>query len=212
MEINQLRIVIATRNAKKLAELNRVVGEGAHGEWQWLDLSAYPLCPEVVEDGDTFSANADKKALTVARFTGELALADDSGLEVDGLGGAPGVYSARYAGPEATDAANVAKLLADLQGQPVAAWRGRFVCVLSLATPEGEIRRFRGEVEGVINAAPRGHNGFGYDPVFVPLGHDRTFAEMSATEKDGMSHRGRALAALAQAMGGGDPMFSMRGQ
>ncbi|MBF0622979.1 MAG: XTP/dITP diphosphatase [Magnetococcales bacterium] len=199
-----MKIVLATGNKKKVEEIQRIVG----GLSMEVDtLGSYPDFPEVVEDGDTFQANADKKALEVARYTGQLALADDSGLVVDALDGAPGVYSARYAGPNASDQDNSDKLLSALTDVPMEQRTGRFMCVLSLATPDGKVKRFEGKVEGRISLKPTGNNGFGYDPVFVPVtddpNHSRSFAEMDASEKDSMSHRGRALAAFAQSLKAG---------
>ena len=121
------------------------------------------------------------------------AMADDSGLEVYDLGGAPGIYSARYAGEGADDGDNLAKLLAEMAGLREDERKARFVCIIALATVEGDITTFSGYVEGRIDRIPRGQNGFGYDPVFVPEGHTLTFAEMKGEEKDAISHRGRAL-------------------
>lgn len=190
-----MEIVVATKNKKKLAELQRILKDtGVH----LLGLDSFPNCPEVEETGSTFAENAVKKAKEVAAFTGLPAIADDSGLEVYALGGAPGVYSARYSGEGATDKSNIEKLLKEL-GNVAEENRGaRFVCVIALAMPDGEIRIFEGHVEGKIGREPRGEYGFGYDPVFFPEGHTRTFAEMSAEEKDSMSHRGRALEKLKQ--------------
>ncbi|MBF0418034.1 MAG: XTP/dITP diphosphatase [Magnetococcales bacterium] len=190
-----MKLVIATRNHKKMEEIRRIL---ALPENDPFSLDDFPGCPEVIEDGRTFAENADKKALAVARFTGLTALADDSGLVVDGLNGAPGVFSARYAGEGASDAQNVSKLLDELSARPDAPRTARFECVLSLADPDGRTAHFTGTVEGHITNHPMGHNGFGYDPIFIPNGHDVTFALMPAADKDAMSHRGRALAALAR--------------
>ncbi|MBF0297033.1 MAG: XTP/dITP diphosphatase [Magnetococcales bacterium] len=192
-----LQLVLATRNRKKMEEIRRVLGQQ---ETRLLTLDDFPDCPEVEEDGATFRDNAAKKALTVARHTGQLALADDSGLLVDGLNGAPGVHSARYAGDNANDADNLDRLLAELNRQPEASRSARFQCVLALADPAGSVRFFDGTVEGRIGHEARGGNGFGYDPIFIPVGEERTFAEMPAGMKDSMSHRGRALEAFAIAM------------
>ena len=184
-----MRLIIATRNRHKVAELQSLL------DLPGLDLvcaADLPGAPEVEEDGTTFEANAVKKAVGLARFSGCWALADDSGLEVDALGGAPGVQSARYAGPAARDADNVAKLIAALAGQTDR--RARFRCVLALADPRGATRTVAGCCEGVLATAPRGAGGFGYDPLFVPQGETRTFAELGAAEKNARSHRGRALA------------------
>ena len=186
-------IIAATRNRKKVAEIARIL-DGADVRLHSMD--ECPGCPEVDEDAPDFRGNAVKKAVSIMEHTGRAALADDSGLVVDALGGAPGVYSARYAGPGATDALNLEKLLRELGGVPPEQRTARFVCVMALAIPGRKVMTFEGTVEGRIGIGPRGENGFGYDPVFYPEGHSRTFAEMTAAEKDSMSHRGRALDAL----------------
>lgn len=185
-----MEIVLATRNKKKIEEIKRIT---AGLPITVLSLDDFPGCPEVVEDQDTFEGNAVKKAVEIARCTGKPALADDSGLEVDALNGAPGVYSARYAGEPASDVRNVEKLLREMQQVPDAKRGARFVCCMALAYPEGIVQTFFGYAEGRIGRVPRGERGFGYDPVFIPEGHDRTFAEMSGAEKDRLSHRGEAL-------------------
>ncbi len=185
-----MEIVLATRNRRKAEELTRIL-EGFRVRFKTLD--DYPSCPEVDEDQPTFEGNAIKKAKAVAQCTGTVALADDSGLEVFALDGAPGVFSARYAGERAGDRANVSKLLVDMKGVPMSQRSARFVCCLALAFPGGEVKVFRGTAEGSITTEPHGSFGFGYDPIFVPEGHDRTFAEMSASEKDALSHRNAAL-------------------
>lgn len=152
---------------------------------------------DVPETGDTFAANALIKALAVARALGRPALADDSGLAVEALGGAPGVLSARYAGPGATDAERNAKLLAELKGVPPERRGAAFVCVMACARPDGATLTAEGRLEGRIALAPAGDNGFGYDPVFELPGRGVTVAMLNAAEKNAISHRGRALAALA---------------
>ncbi|MEO5339605.1 MAG: RdgB/HAM1 family non-canonical purine NTP pyrophosphatase [Magnetococcus sp. MYC-9] len=198
-----MNIVLATRNRKKTEEIRRIL---AGTSVVLRDLQDFPACPEVVEDGVTFQENAEKKAVQVAQFTGQWALADDSGLVVECLGGAPGVHSARYAGPEAVDADNLNKLLEAVRARrlaaPAEACRARFECVLTLAHPDGRLRHFHGHVSGHIVDTPRGRNGFGYDPAFVPEGCVQTFAEMPGEQKDAISHRGRALAVLAEALRG----------
>lgn len=184
-----MRLIIATRNRHKVTELQSLLNLPG---LELVCAADLPGAPEVEEDGATFEANAIKKAVTLARFSGSWALADDSGLEVDALGGAPGVQSARYAGPAARDADNLQKLIAAMAGR--ADRRARFRCVLALADPQGTARTVAGCCEGVLETAPRGAGGFGYDPLFVPEGETRTFAEMGAAEKNGRSHRGRALA------------------
>jgi len=191
-----MRLLVATKNRHKVREIAQVLGLREDEVTSALD---FPDLPDVVEDGATFEANAVKKAVSLARATGRVTMADDSGLEVDALDGAPGVYSARYAGEPADDAANNAKLLKALAR--AGDRRARFRCVLALADPSGRVRTVEGCCEGAIAAAPRGAGGFGYDPVFVPEGHERTFAEMAPAEKHRLSHRGRALAAARAAWG-----------
>lgn len=189
-------IVLATRNKKKVEEIRRIT---SGLPVTVLSLDDFPGCPETIEDLDTFAGNAAKKALEVSRFTGKVALSDDSGLEVDALGGRPGVYSARYA-PDAesgNDPRNYRKLLRDLADTVPEGRTARFVCCIALAYPDGRVETFFGRAEGNIGREPRGEQGFGYDPVFIPTGFDRTFAEMSAREKDSLSHRGKALEKLA---------------
>ena len=189
-----MRIVAATRNKNKLLELRRIL-VGLPVALEGLD--AWPDCPEVEETGASFEENAHLKASSVARFTALPALADDSGLEVDALGGAPGVRSARYAGERADDRANLEKLLHELEGVPAAKRTARFRAAIALAAPDGRIiKTFHGKVEGTIGLAPRGESGFGYDPVFYPLGRDLTFAQMGPGGKDAMSHRADALRQL----------------
>jgi len=198
------RIVLATANPHKAAEL-RAALTAAGLAVEVLDRPGD--LPPVHETADTLERNAAAKAHAVADATGLAALADDTGLEVDALGGAPGVHAARYAGPAATDAENVAKLLAALEGTEAEGRTARFVTVLVLAEPVGADGTrpsdlvVRGAVAGRIAPAPRGRYGFGYDPVFVPDGGGgRTFGEMGPDEKAGLSHRSRAIAALVAAM------------
>lgn len=186
-----VRIVVATRNKKKLEELRRILS--GLGKIDLLGLEAFPDAPEVEETGKTFEENAVMKAKTISRNVNAWVLADDSGLEVDALKGAPGVYSARYAGPEANDRKNMEKLLREMEGVPAERRTARFRAVIALATPCGDTLTFSGKVEGSIGTEPEGKMGFGYDPVFYPEGHRRTFAQMSPREKDSMSHRARAL-------------------
>ncbi len=195
------KLTIATSNPHKVEEIAAILGP--------LGIECAPLgacdVPEPEEDGATFEENARIKAIAYARALGEAVLADDSGLEVDALGGAPGVHSARYAGVGATraerDAANNAKLLRELEGVPDGARAARFVCVLCVARPDGSIVvEARGTFEGTIGRAPRGANGFGYDPLLV-LEDGRTSAELSGAEKNARSHRGHALRLLVDALG-----------
>jgi XTP/dITP diphosphohydrolase len=190
-----MEIVLATRNKKKIEEIKRITIDLPISI---LSLDNFPLCPETVEDKDTFEGNAIKKAVEVCRCTGKPALADDSGLEVDALNGAPGVYSARYAGvSNGNDVKNYEKLLSELGSVSDEKRGARFVCCMALAFPDGSIKTFFGYAEGCIGREPRGAQGFGYDPVFIPKGYKKTFAEMSGVEKDMLSHRGQALEKLA---------------
>ena len=189
-------VVLATRNRGKIAELSKLL-EGFHLEVRGLD--AFPEVGEVPETGDTFAANALQKASTVAGLTGLVAVADDSGLVVDALGGAPGVYSARYAGEKAGDAANNAKLLAALAGVPAGRRQARFRCVMAAAAPNGETLLAEGAWEGEIALALTGEGGFGYDPLFFDPALGRTAAQLDREEKNAVSHRGRALRALLAA-------------
>lgn len=179
------RLVIATRNAGKWREVAALL-EGLPLEV--VSLQDYPACPEADEPCDTFAGNAAHKAKLAAAYTGCLALADDSGLVVDALAGRPGVQSARY-GPD--DAGRIARLLEELAEVPEAQRTARFVCVIALADPGGQVACWEGSCEGVIAYAPRGEQGFGYDPVFIHEG--RSFAELSRDEKAAVSHRGQAL-------------------
>jgi XTP/dITP diphosphohydrolase len=185
-----MELVVATRNRKKVEEIRRIL-EGL--DVRLLTLDDFPDCPEVEETERSFEGNASKKAREVSAHTGKASVADDSGLEVDALGGEPGVMSARYAGEGASDRDNLDKLLRELRHVPDAERTGRFVCVIALARPDGTMVTFHGKVEGTIGAEPHGESGFGYDPVFCPEGNERTFAEMSGKEKDALSHRGEAL-------------------
>ena len=185
-----MKLIVATRNQHKLEEIHAILN-GLNVELH--SALDFPEIPDVEEDGDTFAANAIKKAVTLARATGCWALADDSGLEVDALDNAPGVYSARYAGEPISYSANNAKLLRELAGQKNR--RARFRCVMALSDPAGHTEVVEGRCEGYIIAELRGTAGFGYDPLFVPDGYTQTFAEMPADQKNAISHRGRALAA-----------------
>ncbi|MFZ5652716.1 MAG: XTP/dITP diphosphatase [Bacillota bacterium] len=185
-----MRIVIATQNRGKQRELETMLGPLG------LDVSSmadYPHIPDVVEDGETFSENAVKKARAVAGATGEIALADDSGLEVDYLGGAPGVYSARFAGEAKDDQANNQKLLGLLEGVPPEKRRARFKCVVAVALPGGPVYTAEGSCEGVIGTSPQGEGGFGYDPLFIVPDLGKTFAQLDMDIKNSISHRGKAF-------------------
>ena len=187
-----MRILIATKNAHKAAEIRAILGAG----WEVTDLNAHRSVVAPEETGETFAANAEIKAIATSRIFPGFVLADDSGLEVDALNGAPGVRSARYAGERATDADNRAKLLRELdatsaRGKDRAA---RFHCVMVLAKDGKVLGTFEGAVEGVIINEEKGDGGFGYDSLFVPAGHCETFAQLSAEVKNRESHRARALA------------------
>jgi len=184
------RILAATTNRGKLREITQVL-EGLSVELMTLyDLALDQPAPE---EGSTFLDNARQKSLFYSRSTSHLTLAEDSGLEVDYLGGAPGIYSARFSGPQADDAGNVAKVLGLMHGLPEEKRQARFVCCIVLSRKEKILTEITGTVEGRISLEPRGRNGFGYDPIFFypPLG--RTFAELTPQEKNNVSHRGQAL-------------------
>lgn len=188
-----IHLLLATRNTHKKRELIEMLG----ADFRLEDLRVHPQIGEVIEDGATFLENATLKAVTTSRQVTGLVLADDSGLEVDSLGGRPGVYSARFAGPGATDFSNRRKLLAELarlgtEGNR----RARFRCVLVLAERGNVVASFAGAAEGEIVERERGENGFGYDALFQPDGFLKTFAELAAREKNALSHRAAAVAQL----------------
>ncbi|EPR32420.1 Nucleoside-triphosphatase rdgB [Alkalidesulfovibrio alkalitolerans DSM 16529] len=186
-------IVLATRNQGKITELAELLkGTGL----AVLGLDAFPGAPEVEETGETFEDNALLKARAIAAFTGITAVADDSGLAVDALSGAPGVRSARYAGEDATDATNNARLLRELSGVPLEKRTARFVCVMAAVSPSGDEVVVRGEWEGRVADQARGEGGFGYDPLFVDPVDGRHAAELPRDEKNRRSHRGAAMRAL----------------
>ena len=191
------QLLLATRNPHKTQEFAEILGD----EFQVRDLSGEPDMPPIEETGSTFAENAILKAVAVSsRFPG-LVVADDSGLEVDALDGAPGVYSARYAGPDANDGDNVARLLGELRRRGTGRLpSARFRCVLAVAEGGKVIETFDGVVEGAIVDAPRGSNGFGYDPVFQPAGLTQTFGELPAEEKNRISHRANAIRVLRAAL------------
>ena len=187
------RIVVGTRNPGKLRELQTLL---ADLPLAIVDLSEFPNAPEIEEDGDTFAANATKKATVLAQVLNEWVVADDSGIEVDALDGRPGIFSARYTGPDGNDQTNNARVLSELAQVPQDKRTATFRCVIALASPGQLELLVEGESKGIILETPRGSNGFGYDPVFLypPLG--RTFAELDGEAKNRVSHRGRALAKL----------------
>ncbi|MEG1479846.1 MAG: RdgB/HAM1 family non-canonical purine NTP pyrophosphatase [Kiritimatiellia bacterium] len=184
-----MKILIATRNAHKLTEIRALMPE-----IDWIGTDAYPDVPDPEENGETFEANARIKAEAWRDATGLPAIADDSGLSVDALLGAPGVFSARYAGVHGDTEANNAKVLAELAGVAPAQRSAHFVCALAYAVPGKVTRTVRGECSGTLLEQPRGANGFGYDPLFVPNGYEQTFGELSADVKAKLSHRARAFA------------------
>ena len=191
------RVVLATRNAHKVGELQEILGTLGLD----VELLALPAeVPDVVEDGLTFAENALKKARAAAAATGMPAIADDSGLCVDAMNGMPGVFSARWAGAERSDAANLRLVLAQVADVPDEHRGAAFVCAAALVLPTGEERVVEGRVDGRLIREPRGTGGFGYDPAFVPAGHERTTAEMPPEEKNAISHRGNAFRALAPAI------------
>lgn len=182
-------LLLATRNADKIVEIK----EALRGlDIELISAASFAEIPEVEEDQPDLTGNAIKKAVTLARLTGMTALADDTGLEVDALNGAPGVFSSRYSGPNATYASNVQKLLLDLQGIEAAQRTARFRCVIAIARGE-QVSTVEGVCEGLILEAPQGSDGFGYDPVFMIPDLRKTFAELSVAEKNFISHRGQAL-------------------
>ena len=190
-------LVLATRNAHKVAELHEILAAAG------VDVDLVPLpddAPEVVEDGTTFVDNALKKARSAAEATGLPAVADDSGLCVDALNGMPGVLSARWAGSHGDDAANLRLVLDQLSAVPDGLRGAAFVCAAALALPTGEEHVVEGRLAGSLVREPRGSGGFAYDPVFVPEGDSRTTAEMSAADKNAVSHRGNAFRGLAPAI------------
>lgn len=188
-------IVLATTNKGKTREIQKLL-ENTSVEIK--NLSDFGPIPEIIEDGATFDDNAYKKASLTARFLGYPAMADDSGLCVDALEGAPGVYSARYAGENATDQDNVKKLLKDMEGQENRS--AGFKCVISIAVPTGTALTYEGECRGVLTTEPQGDNGFGYDPLFFYPEFNKTFAQLTIEEKGQVSHRGRALKQVADEM------------
>lgn len=183
-------LVIASRNPGKIQELSVFLH---HLPLRLLSLDDFPGAPKGAETGTSFTENALLKAWTISHYTGQLTLADDSGLEVLALGGRPGVLSARYAGPNATAGDNNQRLLSELEGLPLEKRQARFVCVIALVNPRGLERVMTGTCDGAIALEPRGQSGFGYDPLFIVGSQGKTFAELTLKEKGALSHRGRAL-------------------
>ena len=189
------QLIVATRNRNKTDEIQQILGP----EFELRDLTAYPQISQAVESGKSFEENATLKAIAVSKELPGLIIADDSGLEAEALGGAPGIYSARYAGDKATDKQNIDKLLKELARIDAQRdqRRARFRCVLALARNGQMLETFKGVVEGTIVDQPRGSRGFGYDPIFVPNEFEQTFAELPAEVKNRISHRAKAIRALA---------------
>lgn len=188
-------LVIATRNAHKTGEIREMIGD----RYEILDVNDFPDLPPVEETGTTFLANATLKALAISREVPGLVLSDDSGLEVDALGGAPGVWSSSYGGEEGNHPKNNARLMAEMAGKTDRT--ARFRCTMVLARAGEVLADFSGTVEGRILEAPYGAGGFGYDPLFAPEGHELSFAELGPEVKNVLSHRGRALAQVADWLG-----------
>ena len=195
-----MKILLATSNPGKIAEIKFILGGLDIEVLSLEDLPGDP--PDVIEDGDTFEANAKKKALAVAKWAGMPALADDSGLVVPVLGGDPGVHSSRYAGGDGNNEANMALLLERMKAVPEAERLAYFVCVLALASPDGRTWQTGGRVDGLITFEKHGKAGFGYDPIFFYLPADKTFAQMGPEEKNRFSHRHRALEAFGKMWNG----------
>ena len=196
------RLAIASRNAHKLRELGRICADWPV-EWITVDNHDPSEFPDVEETGETYLDNAVLKATQVARALGIAAVADDSGIEVDALDGAPGPRSARYAGEHATDEQNLDALLRAVRGVPSGGRTARYRCVAAIAWPDGRTTHADGMCEGALVSKRRGARGFGYDPVFVPAGWDETMAELTDEQKDRISHRGRAFRGLREMLADG---------
>lgn len=189
-----MQIVLATRNRGKIRELARIFAQELP-EVELLGTENFPDLEDIEETEDSFEGNALLKAQAVSDFTGLPAIADDSGLAVDHLGGAPGIFSARYSGVHGDDEANLQKVLLEMEG--VVNRRAQFVCAAAFVAPNGYRQVLRAEMVGDLITEPRGDNGFGYDPIFVPTGYLQTTGEMNPEIKDSISHRGKAMRALA---------------
>ncbi len=185
-----LQLLAATGNQHKIVEFRTLLAD-LNSRVNIVTPDSIPNFPELIEDGKSFEENAERKAEQASAYADMAAFADDSGLEVEALDGAPGIYSARYAGEGATDAQRIEKLLNAMKGQTNR--KARFVCVIAIAYRGDDVALFRGEVRGTIADSPRGTNGFGYDPVFIPEGYDKTFGELPQEIKDAISHRANAI-------------------
>jgi XTP/dITP diphosphohydrolase len=183
-------LILATRNAHKTEEIRHILGD----RFEVVDVTSFPSLPEIEETGTTFLENARLKALGISRLTDGWVLADDSGLEADALGGAPGVWSSSFGGEEGNHDLNNQRLMKEMDGK--ANRRARFRCTLVLANGGEEKGVFLGTVEGSIAESPSGNGGFGYDPLFIPAGHDKTMADLGAEAKSSLSHRAKAIQAL----------------
>jgi XTP/dITP diphosphohydrolase len=191
------KLLLATRNQGKIVEFRRILDALAPGEIELVGLEEFPDLHDVDETGSTFQENALLKAREMSEATGLPAIADDSGLCVDALNGDPGIFSARWAGEHGNDKANLEKVLDQLKDVPDAERTGYFICVAALYLPDGRTHCEEGRFLGTILRSPVGENGFGYDPIFQPAGLTISSAQMSSSEKDAMSHRGKALRAIA---------------
>jgi XTP/dITP diphosphohydrolase len=189
-----MQLIVATRNAHKTREIEQIIGSGLTVR----DLTAHPDISEITESGTSFEENAKLKAIAVSKKLPGLVIADDSGLEVDALGGAPGIQSARYAGVNANDKEKIAKLLSLVANMEAKSdqRRARFRCVLAVARDGRVLATFEGVVDGKIAERPCGSNGFGYDPIFIPYGFEETFAELPKEVKNNISHRAKAIRKL----------------
>ena len=192
-----MKLILASKNAHKATEVQAILGEGIKlitlDETEAADI-------DVIEDGTTFEENAIKKATEIMQATGLPTIADDSGLCVDALNGRPGIYTARFAGEHATDDENIKKLILELDGVQENARTARFVCVIALAMPNGEVKTYRGECEGRILTERQGENGFGYDPIFYVPEYGKSMAELPADVKNSISHRFNALKKLKESL------------
>ena len=190
-EVHAKTILVATQNEKKKAEIKEIL-KGVPGILL-RGIEDFPFLPEMEETGNTFQENAIKKATTLAKACNTWAMADDSGLEIDALNGRPGIFSCRYAGPNATDEMNIQKVLSELKGVSKERRTARFICSIALASPDELFFAVEGRCEGFITEEPKGKNGFGYDPIFYIPDYDKTFAELNSSIKNRISHRAKAL-------------------
>lgn len=191
-----MKIILATKNKGKVADFEKLTENMNIEVISFLDEEIN--FPDIVEDGETFEENSVKKALEIAKYTGMITVSDDSGLCVEALDGAPGIYSARYSGENATDSTNIDKLLEEMKNIPQGERQAKFVSVVSIAKPDGTVQSFRGEVEGEIIFERKGTNGFGYNPVFFSYELEKTFGEATMEERVTVSHRARAFRDLKE--------------